>query len=728
MEQRRFIVFVLTSTLVLFGWLKFGPMLFPDAFPKPAGKQAADPLAADDAADDAAAPDPAVDEPAQPADDAANAADVAAAQPDAPAGDAPAGRPELQRFDNHDDILLGSLDPASGYFMQVRLTTEGAAILEATLNDPRFVTADGRNVQLSVVGNNPRTTRRTLTLDVPQINAQLQKYGESLETVVWRLVDQNESQAVFSYPAPDGSLEVRKTFKLNQGDPKNRDGDHRGYLLEVSLEFVNHGPQADKINYVLQGPVGLPLENADDSRNFTEIKVGTADNPGSPVQYTAAKLVDEEAERAAKNDPAAVATWRDPVRYVGVGVQDVAALLVPRENQKKDRDGDGKPDPWFTEIRPDLVTAVKDKPAHSDISLKLESAPITVAPGGTETHAFDLYLGPKRPELLNPLDAGGIITFGWFSIVAVGMVYLLNFFHHAFHLPYAFAIILLTLIVRACMFPITRKQAMGAKKMKELQPKLQELKAKYSKEPEKFWQAQRDLFRKHNYSPLAGCLPLFLQMPIFLGLYSALSFDVDLRMAGFLWIDNLAAPDQLFAFGGAIPLLGWTHFNLLPIITICLWVVQQKMFMPPPTSDEPALQYKTMSYMMVFIGFMIYRVPAGLCIYFITSTLWGISERKLIDYINPGQKKTADDPQTIETTATVKGSSSTPEPCRNRPAAGGCPGSSKRPTRPARSPPAAAAPPLPPRPPTTPAPPSNEARNAAPAGGESDPASSRPGK
>ena len=664
MEQRRFIVFVLLSTLVLFGWLKFGPMLFPDAFPKPAARQAADQIAADDAADDAAAPDAAADEPAQPADDAADVPDVAAAQPDGTVVDAAGDEAELQRFDNNDQILLGSLDPASGYFMQVRLTTEGAAILEATLNDPRFVTADGQNVQLSVVGNNPRTTRRTLTVDVPQINAQLEKFGESLATIDWRFEAEqsNESEAVFSYPAPDGSLEVRKTFKLNQGDPRNRDGDHRGYLLDVSLEFVNHGSQADKVSYTLQGPVGLPLENADDTRTFTEIKVGTADDPGSPVQYTAATLVEEEEEKAAKNNPAAVATWRDPVRYVGVDVQYFAALLVPKENQTKDRNGDGNPDPWFTEIRPDLVTPEPDKPEQSDISLVLESAPITVPPGGTEGHAFDLYLGPKRPELLNPLDAGGTITFGWFSIVAVGMVYLLNFFHHAFHLPYAFAIILLTLIVRACMFPITRKQAMGAKKMKELQPKLQELKAKYSKEPEKFWQAQRDLFRKHNYSPLAGCLPLFLQMPIFLGLYSALSFDVDLRMARFLWVDNLAAPDQLFSFGGTIPLLGWTHFNLLPIITICLWVVQQKMFMPPPTSDEQAMQYKIMSYMMIFIGFMIYRVPAGLCIYFITSTLWGISERKLIDYINPGGKKAADDPQTIETTATVKGSSAAPEP------------------------------------------------------------------
>ncbi len=649
MEQRRFIVFVLLSTLVLFGWLKFGPMLFPDAFPKPANQAGRDIAAEDGAEQPADAADPDGDEPA-----------TAEVRPDAAEGE-PADDVELQRFPHDDDILLGSLDPMSGYFMQVRLTTAGASIAEATLNDPRFVTADDRNVQLSVVGSNPRTDKRTLTVEVPQIKAQLQKLGESLSTIDWNVAEQTESSAVFTYPAPDGSFEVRKSFTLNKGNPEDRDADHHGYILDVSLEFANLTQQTETIKYEMQGPVGLPLENADNTRTFTEIKVGTADDPGSPVQYTAHTYIDERDEAREKNNPALIAVWRDPLRYIGVDVQYFAALLLPKENQKKDLDGDGNPDPWFTEIKPDLVWEDRETPEQTDISLVLESAPIVIPPGASMAQEFELFLGPKRPELLNPLDAGGIITFGWFSIVAVGMVYLLNFFHHAFFLPYAFAIILLTLIVRACMFPITRKQAAGAKKMKELQPKLQELKAKYAKEPEKFWQAQRELFRKHNYSPLAGCLPLFLQMPIFLGLYSALSFDVDLRMARFLWVDNLAAPDQLFSFGGALPLLGWTHFNLLPIITICLWVVQQKMFMPPPASEEQALQYKIMSYMMIFIGFMIYRVPAGLCVYFITSTLWGISERKLLDYIKTDEKKT-DDPETIETTATLKSSRSEPEP------------------------------------------------------------------
>ena len=652
MEQRRFIIFFILSAIFLVGWLKVGPILMPDAFPKPRNVAAKKDNGAEKIPADAEKQSGAEDPVAEPQDAAAGDEQGQVAEAPGPQADQARELPPLPDFANPGEIILGSMDVDSGYYMELRLDPEGADIVSATLNDPRFITADGKNAQLEVISNPTQGDKLTLATDLAAIDAQLAPHNQSLRSVTWEIVKQDKDSVEFRYPAPDGSLEVRKTYKLNRGDPDNRDGDHLGYLVDFAIEVRNLSDQPRDLKYTLQGPVGLPLENAENTRTFIEVKVGTAEKPGSPVQYTAATFADQLEEKEAQNDPTVVDAWRDPLAYVGVDVQYFAALLIPQDPQLDDLDGDGLPDPTFAEIKPDLVGAVNQQhPERTSLSLKLESRPFTVPAGQFETHSFKLFLGPKRPELLNPLQAGGIITFGWFSFVSVGMVHALNFFHHALWLPYGLAIVLLTLCVRACMFPITRKQASGAKKMKELQPKLQELKTKYSKEPEKFWQAQRELFRKHNYSPLSGCLPLVLQLPIFIGLYSALSFDVDLRMAPFLWFDNLAAPDQLFSFGGELPLVHWTHFNLLPIITICLWVVQQKLFMPPPTTDEQALQYKVMNYMMIFIGFMIYRVPAGLCVYFITSTLWGISERKAIDYWKVGEKKTETD-EPIETTAT----------------------------------------------------------------------------
>ncbi|MCH7990433.1 MAG: membrane protein insertase YidC, partial [Planctomycetes bacterium] len=172
---------------------------------------------------------------------------------------------------------------------------------------------------------------------------------------------------------------------------------------------------------------------------------------------------------------------------------------------------------------------------------------------------------------------------------------------------------------------------------------------------------QMELFSTHNYNPLAGCLPLFLQLPIFFGLFQALRSAIDLRLAPFLWFDNLAAPDALFNFGFDIPFLG-ESFNLLPILTTCLFIVQQKLFMPPPTDDQQAMQQKMMSYFSIFIGFMFYHMPSGLCVYFIASSLWGIGERKLLEYL----KKDAPLTETAATTPEAAGKKKPDAPKRNR--------------------------------------------------------------
>jgi YidC/Oxa1 family membrane protein insertase len=204
---------------------------------------------------------------------------------------------------------------------------------------------------------------------------------------------------------------------------------------------------------------------------------------------------------------------------------------------------------------------------------------------------------------------------------------------------YGLAILMLTVLVRGCMFPLSRKQALGAQKMQELQPEIRRIQEKYKNDMEGRTKAQQELFRKHNYNPFSGCLVLFVQLPIFVALYRSLMVDIELRQApllsqGIRWCSNLAAPDMLFDWSGFMPgfLLGWLgpYFNLLPILTVVLFIVQQKMFMPPAVDEKAAQQQKMMQYMMVFIGVMFFKVASGLCIYFIASSLWGLAERKLL--------------------------------------------------------------------------------------------------
>jgi membrane protein insertase Oxa1/YidC/SpoIIIJ len=137
-------------------------------------------------------------------------------------------------------------------------------------------------------------------------------------------------------------------------------------------------------------------------------------------------------------------------------------------------------------------------------------------------------------------------------------------------------------------------------------------------------------------------------MPIFMGLYFALQESIQFRLGSFwpTWITNLAAPDMLLYWGRSIPLISrdtdfggflylGPYLNILPIIAVALMVVHQKLVMPPPATKEEEMQQKIMRYMMIFMGIFFYKIAAGLCIYIITSTLWGFAERKMLPKAKP---------------------------------------------------------------------------------------------
>ncbi len=272
----------------------------------------------------------------------------------------------------------------------------------------------------------------------------------------------------------------------------------------------------------------------------------------------------------------------------------------------------------------------------------------TVPPGGSLQQDLQLFAGPKQPELLDFYGLGQCIYYGWFAAFARILAALLHSLSGVGN--YAVAIILLTLIVRAMMFPLSRKAAVNAQKMQELAPEMKKITEKYKDDMEGKLKAQRELQQRVGFNPLAGCLPMFLQFPIFIGLYRALSVDIELRQAALSkstdWASNLAAPDMLRYWGDWLweylsgRGTGWLgpYFNILPVIVVVLFLAQQKMFMPPATDDQTRMTQKMMNIMTLMMGLFFFRVPAGLCIYFITSSLWGICERVLVKKTLPKDK------------------------------------------------------------------------------------------
>ena len=175
----------------------------------------------------------------------------------------------------------------------------------------------------------------------------------------------------------------------------------------------------------------------------------------------------------------------------------------------------------------------------TNTSFRLIGKSIELQPGETsQAQRYEVFAGPKRPKLLAAYGLQGLISYGWeiFRMVAVPMTAVLEFFYGLVH-NYGLAIIMLTVVVRLAMHPMSRKQAINAQRMqtlqKKMQPELAELKKKYKNDQEKLHKATMELWQKHGMNPfsqLGGCLLLFIQMPVFIGLYRALQVDVQLRL------------------------------------------------------------------------------------------------------------------------------------------------------------------------------------------------------
>lgn len=315
------------------------------------------------------------------------------------------------------------------------------------------------------------------------------------------------------------------------------------------------------------------------------------------------------------------------------------------------------------------------RPQFDDITVRVNSEPVLLAPGQVVKHQFLLYHGPVKAALLSqftgvkevPADVVKRYTDtlhlrtltdyhsdNWFGKVSswIGLTWviiqftkvmhwLLNLLQYVF--GYGFSIVVLTVMVRGAMFPISRKQAMFSIRMQELAPELKKVQEKYAEDPQAKMQATQEFYKKHGINPLGSCWPVFLQMPIFLGLYFALQESIHFRLAPFwpLWIDNLAAPDMLFEWGDSIPWISQPdnlggmlylgpYLNILPVIAVVFMMIQQMQTMPPPTDEQQAMQQKMLKFMSIFFGIMFYKVAAGLCVYFIASSLWGMAERKLL--------------------------------------------------------------------------------------------------
>ncbi|MFO1463032.1 MAG: membrane protein insertase YidC [bacterium] len=242
----------------------------------------------------------------------------------------------------------------------------------------------------------------------------------------------------------------------------------------------------------------------------------------------------------------------------------------------------------------------------SGVFTQLQYAAEALAPGQARDYVFTLYLGPKDPALLKQFGEAQLdkaVDYGWFGFIALPILTVLKLFYSFLH-NWGLAIIALTLLIKLLLHPLTRKSMASMKAMQALQPQLQKLREKYADDREQLNLQTMDLFKRHKVNPMGGCLPMVIQMPIYIALYKVLYNATDLYHAPFFgFYHDLSAPDPYY---------------LLPILLGVFMVLQQKM--TPSTSADPA-QAKMMMIMPVMFSLFMLFLPLGLVLYIFVNTV-----------------------------------------------------------------------------------------------------------
>jgi len=295
-----------------------------------------------------------------------------------------------------------------------------------------------------------------------------------------------------------------------------------------------------------------------------------------------------------------------PLEWAAVKNKFFVQVLIPEDG--------GVNGTFFAERKDTDARVVIEK-----VSAAIDFDEKELAPGESYVRTSRYYVGPKKYSEMRALGGNQdrIILrswpwFGWWRMACAGLLWLMNSLNAVTH-NYGIAIILLTIIVKVVFWPVTHKGTESMKRMKEIQPELTKLREKYKDNPKKMQEKQMLLYRENGVNPVAGCLPMLIQMPVFIALFTVLRSAVELRFQSFLWIADLCEPEGLLA--GVLPFPAG-GLNILPLVMTGTMVLQQKL---TPAAGDPQ-QQKMMQFMPLMMLFIFYNMASALVLY------WSVSQ------------------------------------------------------------------------------------------------------
>lgn len=371
-----------------------------------------------------------------------------------------------------------------------------------------------------------------------------------------------------------------------------------GLSVERFYQFKDKAQIAEQITIknISQAPIKVEAVLSG-IKHDDAVKTGFL-NPGVQGQSIVIKT-DDKYQKVAYSDLKDKGQSFSSIKYAGFDDQFFLATIMPEYSKDIDH-----------------VTAfVKEqedgsKNAHIDVALK----PFVLVLGEEKVLAHQFFIGPKQVDLLAslPIKLDENIDFGWFGVLSRPMLWMLVQIY-GFVGNYGIAIILITFVIKLLTYPLTQKSFSSQQEMKKLQPQIKELQQKYSHDRNLLGQKTMELYKTHGVNPVAGCLPLLIQLPIWFAFFQMLRNSVELFDQPFYgWITDLTRPDQ---------------YLVLPIL-MGLSMFAQQAFTPPP-ADQPQMKYVMWS-MPVFLTFIMLNMPSGLSLYILTNNLLTILQQLII--------------------------------------------------------------------------------------------------
>jgi YidC/Oxa1 family membrane protein insertase len=530
---------------------------------------------------------------------------------------------------------LGSAEDASQYRMAVQLAPSGASINGIILNE--FKQTASKNSG-PYTFQQPYPGAEAISRPLATLSINVDGKVIDLGNAEWTLEQHDTGSATYSIRIGDGSqpfLRLVKRFQLSpSSDPKTQ-----GYELGVTQTVENLSGRELKISTTFAGPTMPPHESdRGGDRNVLAaflVKNSVAVTHEAIESFSAGK----ERRTYTKDDHG------NPLVWAGASSSYFNALVRPVPL--------GDPNTAANYVADFSAVALNPQApgVEHQIVTSLTTTELQLPAGSTLQLPLRAFFGPRQRALLNNayyaalplmynaslvLTSGpcGVCTFQWLIDI---LVKLLAAFHYVTR-DWGLAIIGLVILVRAILHPITKRSQISMAKMSKMGPEIKRIQERYADDKDAQNRAMMEFYKEHGATPILGCLPMFLQMPIWLALWQALYTTFELRQAPFLWgytwIHDLSKPDHLFEFSRNYHFLFWdiSGFNLLPILMGLVFFVQTKL-QPKPVAATPdqAQQQKMMMWMTVgLFPLMLYSGPSGLNLYIMTSTFIGVIESKIV--------------------------------------------------------------------------------------------------